>query len=141
MQHESTAAPSPKRQLFFDYFRRKYDYTQPWEDMCGLPFDDFGPSLELAPGQDAKCKNPECKQVLRSLARQDGKLELKEKLQRPELPGEPEKPQYVVVNYRRPPGIVKDGELMVNRRAHRRMKASILAVVVDTRRLRQSILS
>lgn len=122
LQHESTAAAHPKRQLFFNYYRRDYDYTQPWAEMCGLPLEGFGPT-EMAQPQKGRCKNRACAGVLRS-DRPDGKLELKEKIRHPLRPGTPEKPQYVVVNFRCPPEIPEDGKLKVNVAAFRNMRAS-----------------
>lgn len=122
-RHVSTTNAPP--QLFFDYHRADYDYTAPWVDVCGRPYEDFGPAIAKGSPREGICKG--CKEPLRSTS-PDGKLELKEKLLHPLGIGSPEKPRYVNVHYACPPEIVDEtGAKRPDVAALNRMKASFWA--------------
>ncbi|KAH7707540.1 hypothetical protein AAVH_25227 [Aphelenchoides avenae] len=124
-RHESTTRSVPRP--FFDYHRQDYDYTEPWVDVCGRPFDGLGTARNTrGPPREDRCRK--CKEPLRS-TRQDETLDVKEKLQRPHRPGTPEEPQYVVVFYECPPAIVKNGVRMADVDKLKDMKACYLALV------------
>lgn len=120
-RHQSLTNAAP--QLYFDCHRADYDYTAPWADVCGLPFETLGPAFARAPPRTDRCWNADCNELLRS-SLPDGTLDVKEKPRRIRI-GTPQEPQYLVVHYACPPAIVgANGAKRVDVAAMKRMRAS-----------------
>lgn len=116
-RHQSLNPAS--RRPFFDYHRQDYNYTEPWADVCGMPFEAFGIARNVrAPPREDTCK---CGKLPRS-THQDGTLDVKEKLMHSHPDRKPQEPQFVVVFYVCPPAIVKKGVKRVDKKALNRMK-------------------
>ncbi|KAH7701697.1 hypothetical protein AAVH_31165, partial [Aphelenchoides avenae] len=108
--------PQPVTSTFFYWHRADLDYTRPWTEDVGLPFEVFGPSYRKTPPRRDSCER--CKQPF-----EGRQLVVKEKLRRPTHPGTPDRPQYLIVHYSGPPEIeLGNGKTKMNKAAWRNQR-------------------